>query len=302
LAVIDRIWSLGDAYYESDQLRFIERQPAPEGGGSYLMLLPKSKQWMLINEYDCERFTIYLHGCREFIENVAEQIGAAPIGNGYQRTRHNNGMNAEPPIASFVKSMLIGSGPVNASVSQQTNGIHVTPILFIIGPSGVGKSHVSKQLEKSGFLYVHIDTDRPTRNFAAKGFSSEWDDDFRNVTIAHLVAVLRTPLEGAGTVVSFPTVDVFTPEMLAQASELGATPIVLWGTKEHCIKAAEERIRKKGVPFDRGRYERLNDPTFLAYGGREYDAFRIEAFREDGSRFPDDQLVANIMRRTAGYP
>ena len=183
-----------------------------------------------------------------------------------------------------MKSKVAGRRPVSFFVSQTRNGIHVTPILFILGPSGVGKSHVSKQLQKSGFRYVHIDTDRPTRSFEANGFPSEWDDDFRNVTIAHLVAVLRAPIERAGTVVSFPTVDVFTPDMLDQASELGATPIVLWGTKEHCIKAAEERIRKKGKSFKRGRYERLNDPTFLAYGGREYDAFRIEAFREDDSR------------------
>jgi hypothetical protein len=78
LAVIDRIWSLGDAYSESEQLRHIERQPAPEGGGSYLMLLPKSKQWMLMNEYDYERFTIYVHGRREFIADVASQLGVEP--------------------------------------------------------------------------------------------------------------------------------------------------------------------------------------------------------------------------------
>ena len=79
LAVIDRVWSLGDAYKESDQLRHLERHPAPEGGGSYLMLLPKSKQWMLMNEYDYERFTIYLHGHRQFIADIASRINAAPV-------------------------------------------------------------------------------------------------------------------------------------------------------------------------------------------------------------------------------
>lgn len=77
-AEIDSIWSLGDSYSESDQLRYIERQPALEGGGSYLMLLPKSKQWLLMNEYDYERFTIYLHGRREFIAEIASRINAEP--------------------------------------------------------------------------------------------------------------------------------------------------------------------------------------------------------------------------------
>jgi hypothetical protein len=78
LAVIERIWSMGDAYAESDQLRQLERQPAPEGGGSYLMLLPKSKRWMLLNEYDHERFTVYLHGNRQFILDVASMVNATP--------------------------------------------------------------------------------------------------------------------------------------------------------------------------------------------------------------------------------
>jgi len=178
----------------------------------------------------------------------------------------------------------------------------VKPILFILGPSGVGKSHVSKDLQRNGFLHVHIDTDRATRNFAANGFPREWDDDFQNVNVAYLVAVLRDRLntEHAGAVVSFPTVDVFTPEMLGEASELGVTPLLLWGTREHCMKAAEARIRRKGMSFNRSHYERLNEPTFLAYCGAEYDPFRVEAFRNDGSRLPDEDWVAKFMLRTAG--
>ena len=81
IAMIDRISGLGDPYGEPDRLRWIEQQPAPEGGGSYLMLLPKSKKWMLLNEYDYNRFTIYLHGEVEFIDRVAQGIGAQTIWN-----------------------------------------------------------------------------------------------------------------------------------------------------------------------------------------------------------------------------
>ena len=78
MAVIDWIWSLGDVYNESYQLQRIERNPAPEGGGSYLMLLPKSKEWMLVNEYDYENFTIHLHGHPQFITDVASRINVQP--------------------------------------------------------------------------------------------------------------------------------------------------------------------------------------------------------------------------------
>jgi hypothetical protein len=78
LAIIDRVWSLGDAYKESHQLQQIERHPAPEGGGSYLMLLPKSKKWMLLNEFDHQWFSIVVHGNRQFIADLASRIHASP--------------------------------------------------------------------------------------------------------------------------------------------------------------------------------------------------------------------------------
>jgi hypothetical protein len=178
----------------------------------------------------------------------------------------------------------------------------VKPIVFILGPSGAGKSHVSKHFQRNGFLYVHIDTDRPTRSFAANGFPREWDEDFQNVNVDHLAAALTDRLnnEHAGAVVSFPTADVFTPEMLGQASRLGVTLLLLWGTREQCMNAAEERIRRKGMSFDRIRYERLNEPAFRTYSGREYDAFRLQAFQNDGSRFPDDEWIPKVAPPTAG--
>ena len=176
------------------------------------------------------------------------------------------------------------------------------PIIFVLGPSGVGKSCLSKKLAKSKFLHVKIDTDRKTRTFEENGFPSEWDDDFHKVKPAHLVSVLRNRLDNkhAGAVISFPTVHVFTPEKLVEAAQLGVTPVVLWGKQEDCIQAAEKRIKKKGMPFNSPRYKRLNEPTFQAYGRPEYDAFRVEAFREDRSRYTVEELLAQIIKRTAG--
>ncbi len=178
----------------------------------------------------------------------------------------------------------------------------VKPIIFVLGPSGVGKSYLSEKLEKNKFLYVHIDTDRGERTFAANGFPSEWDNDFHKVDPAHLVGVLRDRLDNkqAGAIVSFPTVHVFTPEKLVEAAQLGVTPVVLWGKQEDCVRAAEKRIKKKGKTFNLSRYEQQNGPAFRAYGRPEYDAFKVEAFREGGSRYPDEEWLARIMERTAG--
>jgi hypothetical protein len=36
--------------------------------------------------------------------------------DGNRKISHNQALDAEPPIASFLKSMSIGGGPVNAAV------------------------------------------------------------------------------------------------------------------------------------------------------------------------------------------
>lgn len=176
------------------------------------------------------------------------------------------------------------------------------PIIFVFGPSGVGKSYLSKMLQKKAFLYMHIDTDSRNKSFAANGFPSEWDQDYHKVDPAHLVSILLDRLhdEHAGAIISFPTVHVFTHEKLVAAAHIGVTPLVLWGKHEECVRAAQERIKKKGLRFNASRYERLNEPTFRAYVRPEYDAFRVEVFQQDGSRYPDEELLARIMERMAG--
>ncbi len=79
----------------------------------------------------------------------------------------------------------------------------MNPIIFLLGPSGIGKSYLSKMLEKNKFLYVHIDTDSRNRTFAANGFPSKWDDDFHKVNLAYLVGELRDRLDNEHAGASF---------------------------------------------------------------------------------------------------
>lgn len=41
--------------------------------------------------------------------------------------RHNNALDADPPVASFVKPMLVGGGPVNAIVMPFENTVDSNP-------------------------------------------------------------------------------------------------------------------------------------------------------------------------------
>jgi len=200
-----------------------------------------------------------------------------------------------------VKQFALGP-QLSLSVSQTRGMGHLKPVVFVLGPSGVGKSYLSKMLKNNNFLYVHIDTDSREKTFKENGFPSEWDKDFLKINLGQLVAVLQDRLSDKyiGGVISFPTTYVFTSEMLAEAKRLGVIPILLWSTKENCIRAATIRINKKGKQFDLARYQLKNERAFLIYGRSEYEAFRVEAFQEDGSRYPDQEWLAIINKRISG--
>jgi hypothetical protein len=177
----------------------------------------------------------------------------------------------------------------------------VDPIIFVLGPSGVGKSCVSAGLAED-YSFLHLDIDQ-NRGFEANGFPAGWDEDLSKVDFANLATAVRGRLaveQRAAAVLSFPTVHVFSPEQLEAASRVGITTVVLWGTKERCIEARRVRARKNRMRFDLERYERKNRRTFETYGQSEYASFRVEAFQPDGSRWPREHILALIMERTAG--
>jgi len=173
------------------------------------------------------------------------------------------------------------------------------PIVFIFGPSGVGKSFYSNLIKNEyEYLFLKIDTDNNGKNtFAAHGFPPEWDKDFLKVEFKYFLDELkkRYEVENNGIIVSFPTTYRFTRENLNDLMKLGVIPILLWGTEENCKRAAINRIEKKGGKFNESRYDERNSQTFKLYRQSQYDIFRLEAFKnEKGSRFLREEIKTQI--------
>ncbi|MFA5747077.1 MAG: hypothetical protein WC926_03300 [Candidatus Paceibacterota bacterium] len=175
-------------------------------------------------------------------------------------------------------------------------------IIFIFGPSGVGKSFYCNLIKNEyGYSLLKIDTDNNGKNtFAAYGFPLEWDKSFLKVDFKYLLDELkkRYEVENKGIIVSFPTTYRITSEKIDSLKQLGVIPILLWGTEENCKLSAIERMRRKGREFDEGqyfeRYDERNSDTFKIYKQSQYDPFRIEAFRPDGSRFSGEEIKNKI--------
>ncbi|WP_162044286.1 hypothetical protein [Undibacterium sp. YM2] len=71
-ANIEYLWTLGEVYEEPEQLAKIERirGDSVQWGDCFLMLLPKSKNWLLLNTYRFSSFEISLHAKAEFVDAV----------------------------------------------------------------------------------------------------------------------------------------------------------------------------------------------------------------------------------------
>jgi len=131
------------------------------------------------------------------------------------------------------------------------------PVILVVGPSGVGKSHVSGLLERSwGFHYWRI------YNFKENGLPPEWDGHGERVDMSMLIAAAHTRRDeapAAGIVISIAPEDVLGQRQLFEAQTLGATPVVLWGTPDQCVQARTERSR-----INRKRFNEKDMPRLLA--------------------------------------
>jgi shikimate kinase len=146
----------------------------------------------------------------------------------------------------------------------------MNPILFVLGPAGVGKSDVSKAFQENcSFLHVDIDQDRDSKHgFELNDFPAQWDRDIRLIDFSQIAREIQrrvTQQSHAGAVISVPTIHVFSSQQLAMASSAGLSTVVLWGTEQQCIQARHiwsKKNRKRFNEKDVERYKTKNSKTF----------------------------------------
>lgn len=78
IADIFSVYNWGDVYDQVHHLQEFEFPRTPEHRGGYVLLLPESRRWMLVNA-DEQTFTIDLHGSEAFVAEVLKRIGVAPV-------------------------------------------------------------------------------------------------------------------------------------------------------------------------------------------------------------------------------
>jgi hypothetical protein len=169
-------------------------------------------------------------------------------------------------------------------------------LVFLVGPSGVGKSTVAGPL-CSNLTFYHVDVDRDP--LKAHGIRDEWDQFWTGRNPGPIVRALRafaSRVGRAGVLVSFPSNKkrVLHPEHVDAAQNAGIKVVVLWGAEEPCKTARQARDVECGIPWDESTYDVRNRRAFELYSGPDYDSVRVDAFEADGRRRPLEETMAAI--------
>jgi hypothetical protein len=109
--------------------------------------------------------------------------------------------------------------------------------IFTIGPSGVGKSHISELLTKQQqCLFMDIDIHHP---FGHYGLRKEWNSFERKLDPLPLASTLLDRINAANAarvLFSFPSRRVLTRKHIDAARTVGIRTILLWGSRDYCKK------------------------------------------------------------------
>jgi hypothetical protein len=173
------------------------------------------------------------------------------------------------------------------------------PVIFAIGPSGAGKSKISEWIA-TDLQFIHLDIDQKN-GFNANGLRREWHLFSYQLNPERLASVLHSRIIEAncsGAVLSFPSTRILTRAQIDAASSVGIFTVLLWGSKELCMRAALERPNEPIL--NEGCYDRSNQRAFNIYGSSEYDDIRIEAFRPDGKRRSREHIMMIIRTLVTG--
>jgi len=169
-------------------------------------------------------------------------------------------------------------------------------ILFIFGPSGVGKSSFGSHLSNH-HNWLHAEIDVPnTNNVDSHEIRHEWGE-YRNGNATPLLAKLdkRVKYLGrAGCVLTFRSTDLLLDHELQLTEKQGVVVTYLYGSAADCILSFLQREHKQGSQLGLNHWLTHNQHSYLRMSLPDLSSYRVNVFNPDGTRRHWDEISRQI--------
>jgi hypothetical protein len=166
--------------------------------------------------------------------------------------------------------------------------IEMADHIFVLGPSGVGKTKVSAHAAKRhNFLHLEIDRFPDGDGIDLEQLRVPWDTYWEECAAGILARELSRRAAAAGRrgcILSFPSGVVFSQQHVEAALGQGIAIRILYGSAADCIAAFIDREASTARGLTVEHWELNNASSYLMFSRPEFGPFRIEAFRAKGQR------------------
>lgn len=174
------------------------------------------------------------------------------------------------------------------------------PIVFLIGPSGVGKSdlacHVASELH---FLPLELDLPDGRDGIDMEGLRAEWNLYWEGSDPDPLASALQHRIgesHCAGSILSFSSLAVPSQEQLTAARQAGISFVLMYGSGADCLRSFLEREHQLNRGLDEDHWVRHNACSYALFSSPRFDRYRLEAFA-GGKHRERAELVKEIAHR-----
>ncbi len=157
------------------------------------------------------------------------------------------------------------------------------PILFVLGPSGVGKTTLGQWFaEDRDFLWIEIDRWPEGDGIDLADLRAEWDEFWNASQAGAIATTIRARVSASaarGAILTFPGRVVFTAHQLTALEDGGIRALALYGTEVECLGAFLKRERESGRNLPKEHWLSNNSDIHRLLGDPSYERYRLQVFQ-----------------------